>query len=232
MRYAYQCTPNNYIMANIFYKRNYYFNFQQSFLTQIGSQFLVPGIYNYSIYSIENKNFWGVKSYETTIELRDFTHNLIKRKIIKEDSIDYNNVVLLAYDSLFYQSLIPECIEYLLKNAIEYINKDFCYFPRLDNQLYYSIDGYKIGDHLNTSDFSVKIPVKWEFEDHPNKEIVEKKHIEIAPLSGYTLCVDKNSATILYGKNDVVLYTFSDPKKIFSMFCYSIIRLDKFLLFQ
>ena len=111
-------------MADVYYKRNYSFIFPQSFLTQIGSQLLDPGIYSYSIYTTENKNFWGAKSYETVIELRDCIHSLIKSKKIQDDTVDFDHAVIVSDDSLFYQSLIPECIDYLLNNASEFLDVD------------------------------------------------------------------------------------------------------------
>ena len=217
-------------MANVYYKRNYSFNFPKSFLTQIGSQLLDSGRYSYSIYTTENKNFWGSKSYETKIELRDCLHNLIKSKKIKDDTVDFDYAVIVSYDSLFYQSLIPECVDYLLNSALEYTNVEYFLFPSLYDVTDYTIDGYKIGDRLSTSDISIMIPVDWEPGNQANKVFVEKG-LKIAPLSEYTLYVKRDSATILYGKNDEVIYTFPNPKRIFSMFCYNIIKINTFLQF-
>ena len=217
-------------MANVYYKRNYLFNFPQSFLTQIGSQLLDPGRYSYSIYTTENKNFWSSKSYETTIELRDCLHNLIKSKKIKDDTVDFDHAVIVSDNSLFYQSLIPECVDYLLNSASEYINVEYFLFPSLYDVLSYTINGYKIGDCLSTSGLSIKIPVDWEPRNQPNKVFVENS-VKMAPLSGYTLCVKRDSATILHGKNDEVIYTFPNPKRISSMFCYNIIKINTFLQF-
>ena len=217
-------------MADVYYKRNYSFIFPQSFLTQIGSQLLDSGRYSYSIYTIENKNFWGTKSYETVIELRDCIHNLIKSKKIQDDTVDFDHAVIVSDDSLFYQSLLPECIDYLLNNASEFLDVDYWLFPSICHDSYYTIEKYKIGDRLNTSNISIKFPIDWEQENQPNKVFIEKG-LKIAPLSGYTLCVKRDSATILYGKNDDVIFTFPTPKRIFSMFCYNIIKINTFLQF-
>ncbi len=218
-------------MADVYYKRNYSFIFPQSFLTQIGSQLLDPGRYSYSIFTTEIKNFWGTKSYETVIELRDCIHNLIKNKKIIDKSVDSGyHAFDVSDNSLFYQSLIPECIDYLLNNASEFLDVDYWLFPSICYDSYYSIERYKIGDCLNTSDISIKFPIDWEQENQPNKVFFEKG-LRIAPLSGYTLCVKRDSATILYGKNDDVIFTFPNPKRIFSMFCYNIIKINTFLQF-
>ena len=218
-------------MADVYYKRNYSFNFPQSFLAQIGSQLLDPGIYSYSIYTTENKNLWGTKSYETMIELRDCIHNLIKSKKIKANSVEFGHHAFDVSDnSLFYQSLIPECIDYLLNNASEFLDVDYWLFPSICYDAYYTIDGYEIGDCLNSSNISIRFPIDWESENQPNKVFIEKG-LNIAPLSGHTLCVKRDCATILYGKNDEVVYTFPNPKRIFSMFCYNVIKINSFLQF-
>jgi len=216
-------------MADVYYKRNYSFYFPQSFLTQIGSQLLDSGKYSYSVYTTENKNLWEAKSYETVIELRDCIHNLIKSKKIKANSVEFGNHAFYVSDnSLFYQSLIPECIDYLLNNASEFLDVDYWLFPSICYDSYCTIDGYKIGDCLNTSNISINFPIDWESEIHPNKVFIEKG-VNIAPLSGHTLCVKRDSATILHGKNDEVIYTFPNPKRIFSMFCYNVITINTFL---
>lgn len=220
-------------MATVYYKRAYSFYFPQSFLTQISSMLLYPGRYSYSVCTIEKKNFFGAKSYETTIELRDSENNFIKSKVISEDDVS-EHAVIVSNDTLFFQSLIPECIDYLLNDLPEFINEDYWFFPPLDDVLYYNIKGYMIGDHLKTSGIFVKIPIKWEFGSNPKKEEVEKKllRMEIAPLSGYYLCVEKSRAIILYDNEDKVVYAFPDPKRIFAMFCYMLMKTDKFLQFK
>ena len=184
---------------------------------------LDPGGYSYGIYTIEKKDFWGNKSYETEISLKDSRNHLINCKHIKEDDINRS----ISIDSLYYQSLRAECINYLLNDANEFFNDYDCEFDYVAGSYIehgFIIKNYSIGDRLKTSNILIEASIIWDFGDHPNKniELYKLEHFRISHYTGYYLYFNKDSAKIEDGYGNLI-YTFPNPKRIFAQFCLALI---------
>lgn len=221
-------------MDTLYYRRSYSFDFPKSFLQQVGYGFPAhTGYYSYNILTIEKKKILSSKEYITTIELRDSYNHLISSNTITDYDINNPHHIWSGVFTLYFQSLVPECIDYLLNEASNYINEDYLLFSHIYFE-YYKINNYNIGDSLRNSNILIEIPIEWDLGENPDCATVEKefKAVNFQYNSNFSLYLKEDSAKIVYGRRNEIAYTFPNPKKLFAAFCLAYVRYYNILKYR